>query len=218
MRYIYGHGGQLKRFIVLFLFVSASLPSLHASAAPAYIIILRHGEKISDKSPSLSPQGYRRANALASQFSSPLFEKRYGRPAALYAASARKNRSRRSIETLEPTGAALNLKVDDTFEKGQERELIESIRKDESLDGKTVIISWSHGDIPDFLKEFDIAGPKKKKWDNDVFNRFWILRNLPKGKWEFRAADQGVLPGDRGYCSEKLQGRARNPRRPTNKI
>lgn len=198
----------MKRFILLFILASASLPSVHANAAPAYIIILRHGEKISDKSRNLSPKGYRRANALAKQFSSPLFEKRYGRPAALYGASDRGNRSRRSIETLEPAAAALNLTVDDSFKKGQERELIEAIKNNESLDGKTVIISWSHGELPDFLKEFNIDGRKEKKWDNEVFNRFWILRNLPKGKWEFRAVDQGALPGDRGYCSEKLQGRA----------
>lgn len=207
----------MKRFILLLIFASVSLPFATAVAAPAYIILLRHGEKINDENPHLSAQGFRRADALAKLFSSPAFEKRYGRPAALYSAGDRGNKSQRSIETLKPLATALEVKLDDSFEKGQERELIKAIKADPKLDGKTVVISWSHEDLREFLKEVNIEGHKrKKKWKSDIFDRLWILRNLPKGKWEFREVDQGLLPGDRGYCSEKLLGRARTASRPRN--
>ena len=151
----------MKRFSSMFVLAIVSFLSLQAYAAPAYIIILRHGEKNSDESRHLSPKGYRRATALAKQFSSSAFEKRFGRPAALFSASDEGDRSKRSVETLEPSAKALSLKIDNSFVKGDEHELIEAIRKDENLDGKTVVISWSHTSIPRFLKQFDIEGKKK---------------------------------------------------------
>lgn len=204
----------MKLVSLFFITALISLPSLNVFASPAYIIILRHGEKINDKSRHLSPQGYQRADALAREFQSPRFQKQYGVPAGLFAASSKGGRSKRSIETLQPTEKALGLSIDDSYSKGDEKELIERIRKDHSLDDKTVIISWAHAGIPRLLREFDIVGNRPDEWDDDVFDHFWVLRNLPKGKWDFDEIDQSLLPGDDGYCAEKLQGRARNPRRP----
>lgn len=204
----------MKLFSQLFITAAISLAALNVFASPAYIIILRHGEKISDKSRHLSPQGYQRADALAKEFQSPRFQKLYGTPAALYAASSKGGRSKRSIETLEPAEKALVLSIDDTYSKGEERQLIEDIRKDSKLDGKTVVISWAHAGIPRLLREFDIVGNRPDEWDDDVFDHFWVLRNLPKGKWDFDEIDQSLLPGDEGYCAEKLEGRAQKPPRP----
>jgi broad specificity phosphatase PhoE len=89
------------------------------SKAPAVVFILRHAEKpMDDKDPNLTPQGFKRAQALPALFlrqpgSSVL--PRLPRPAALFAAETAKH-SDRPIETITPLAHALGLKINHSFE------------------------------------------------------------------------------------------------------
>src|SRR3984957_11743875 len=82
--------------------------------APAMIFIIRHAEKpMDEKDPHLTPQGYKRAQALPSLFlitpgSSKL--PRLPRANVLFAADTAKH-SNRPMETITPLAATLHLKI-----------------------------------------------------------------------------------------------------------
>ena len=182
----------MKRIFSFLLIALIFAPASFSFADPAHIIIFRHGEKINDADPNLSPKGYKRAAALARYFSQKDFKDQYGIPGALYAASARVDKSERSVQTMQPTADALNIKLVDSYEKGDEKNLMKDILDDSSLDGKTVLICWSHAGIPKFLKPLDLD----EKWPKGAFDRFWVLDRDSKGDWKFRDLPQQLLPGD----------------------
>jgi hypothetical protein len=166
-----------------------------AFAEPAHIVILRHGEKISDQNRHLAPRGRERAKALAEFFVSAPFLSVYGTPVALFAGSPADGASLRSVETMKPTAATLGLQLNSSFDKDDGAYLMESILQDPELDGKTVIVCWNRGGMTDLMSVLD-GGPFPKKWEHEVFDRFWILDLLPSGKYSFKDLPQNLLPGD----------------------
>lgn len=177
-------------FIVLF---STAFSSAHAD--PAHIFIFRHGEKRNDEDRDLSNKGYKRAAALGRFFSQKRFQDAYGEPAVFFAARAKNGKSRRSVQTITPAAEAYGAKVNDSYWKGEEKELMEEILKDPSLDGKTVLICWNHTGIPRFLKPLDIKDAPKD-WTDGAYDRFWILDRTARGEWKFKDRPQRLLPGD----------------------
>lgn len=167
-------------------------PIASAFAAPAHIFILRHGEKNNDEERHLSEKGYKRAAALANFFHQKKFTDAYGTPAVLFAARGKPGKSIRSIETLQPTAQAFGMRLNTSFEKGEEKDLVKELLDDSSLDGKTVIIAWNHTGIPRFLKPLDL----KADWEDGSYDRFWILSSKANGNWKFRDVPQRLLPGD----------------------
>lgn len=172
-------------------------------AAPAHIIILRHGEKVSDEERTLSPRGYARAEALADYFSDSRFLSVYGKPAVFYAASAGKKSSLRSIETITPAAQKLGMIVDDSFKKDDGEELMLAVLANKELDGRTVVICWNHSGISDLLKPLD--GDFPNKWGNQIFDRFWILDHQSDGTYSFKSIPQDLLPGDANFLKLATQ-------------
>lgn len=181
----------MKRIFGLLLIALIFAPPT-SFADPAHIFIFRHGEKNKDSDPNLSAKGYKRAAALAKYFSQKSFTDQYGIPAVFYAASARVDKSERSVQTMTPTAEAFDAKIEDSYEKGDEKSLMKDLLADSSLDGKTVLICWNHAGIPKLLKPLDL----KEDWPKGAFDRFWVLDRKSGGDWKFQDLPQQLLPGD----------------------
>jgi hypothetical protein len=144
------------------------------SAAPAEIILLSHAEK-PPSGPELNAAGRQRAAALAGLFQSDPRVRAHGPVAAIFAMlPADKNGSVRAIQTMEPTAAALHLRIDTRFTRDEVKALAKAIRKDKSLDGKTVVVCWEHKMIPEIVSALGWPNPPTR-WVDDVYDRLWVL-------------------------------------------
>src|SRR5665213_1161111 len=98
----------MKNTSVLALFFAAFMFNAVASATPAQIVIIRHGEK-PKSGPDLDARGYQRAHALVGFFEKNPAMLRFGRPVAIYAMAPKTQvdpsddeGSLRAIETVQP--------------------------------------------------------------------------------------------------------------------
>jgi hypothetical protein len=164
----------------------------------AVVLIIRHGEKPAS-GPYLSPRGQQRAEAYKNYFRNFTVDSKPLRPDAVFAAKDTKG-SQRPRLTVEPFAKAENLPVDARFSSDQSLELAAALRATEQ--GKRILISWHHTDIPNLLRALG-AKPKKLlphgKWPDSVFD--WVLLlgydqdgHLIPGST--RRIDEHLLPGD----------------------
>ncbi|MCX5788807.1 MAG: histidine phosphatase family protein [Elusimicrobia bacterium] len=148
-----------------------------ADAAPAQVIIIRHGEKPAVGS-HLCPRGVCRADALAA-----VFPRQFGTPAAIYAMKpSSEEGSMRAIETVTPLARALNLTINTSYTRKQLQPLVDDIMKNPACQGQMVLISWEHKVIPALVQTFCAGGaasgacdPVPVKWPGSVFDQAWIL-------------------------------------------
>ena len=122
---------------------------------------MRHAEKTGKTDDIyLSAEGVKRAERLIKYI-----PQTFGRPDFIYAA-ARSKRSIRSIETVKPLAAALDLEVQYHIE---------------DKDFKTLVIFWHHGKLPEIAA---LLGGQKgnypESWPQDVFNLILDFRYDPK--------------------------------------
>ena len=171
------------------------LLSAWAAAAPAQIIFLRHAEK-PKQGPELNARGWERARALVGLFANDPRVHEHGAPVAIYAAYPPKpGGSIRSIQTMEATGKALHLAVNTSVTRDDLDGLVNAILHTPAYDGKTVVVCWEHKKIPLMLRDFGwTTGPKR--WDDDVFDRLWILDFEHDHPVRFRDLPQHLLSGD----------------------
>ncbi|HZQ44645.1 MAG TPA: hypothetical protein VFA99_15435 [Acidobacteriaceae bacterium] len=167
----------------------------------ATILIIRHSEKPDNSNDgvteqgksdprSLTPRGWQRAGAWTTYFGSL---EGLSKPDRIYAAAAGKeklapgekvgSRSSRPMETVTPLAAKVGLAPDQTFAKGEERDLADAIGK---LDG-TTLVCWQHEAIPQIaalIKGSNDGIPDP--WDSKRFDVVWRLtrRNVTE-PWEF---------------------------------
>ena len=138
-------------------------------AAPARLIILRHGEKADDW--KLCSVGAQRAEALAQNYlgrgaAKSLFEAGE-EPAALYASTLH------TLELLSPAAATWNKPIvlysvmpaatKKAFTRTlnrQTREAVQDLLADPALAGKTVVLVWEHHHIANAELEAKFAGEK----------------------------------------------------------
>ena len=114
--------------------------------APRALWAMRHAEKTGDlDDPHLSLLGQRRAAALVAWI--PLY---LGRPDMIFA-SAVSQHSQRPIETVQPLADALGLEINDSFADQDYGALAKAILTEERFDGRTILVCWHHGNIPNFL-------------------------------------------------------------------
>ena len=176
-----------------------------AAAAPAQIILIRHGEKPAHGN-QLDEQGFARARALVGYFKANPAVTAYGTPVAIYAMKPKgPNGSVRPIQTVTPLAEALNLPVISDFLKDDATGLVTAILGNKAYDGKMVLICWEHNAIPDIVSALASAAGTADgvqdalpgSWDGDAFDRTWILDFSPDGKIvSFRDLPQRLLPGD----------------------
>jgi hypothetical protein len=101
----------------------------------------------------------------------------------------------RAIQTVEATVRALKVKLDRRYSRDEIDELVHALLKSKAGDGKTIIVCWEHKVIPDVLKALGwTSGPKK--WDDDVYDRLWVLDFADGKPTRFRDLPQKLLSGD----------------------
>ena len=159
------------------------------ASGPHIILLIRHAEKTGEKSDAdLSKKGYDRADALAKAIPA-----HFPRPDFLIAAKRSKN-SNRPVETITPLGKVLNEEVEAKYKDKEYAELAKELLSDPKYAGKTVLIAWRHGRLPDLAKALGAKGVPDK-WSDDVFNRVWEI-TYEKGVATWKDLPENALPED----------------------
>jgi len=127
------------------------------------LIIIRHGEKVSDEYKTLSNEGTARANCLYQVFNSNTI---YGEPGSIYS-NFRGTRSHRPYDTVKPLADLYHLKVQQFHKYDPEvREFVrDTLNKDQS---EVILISSAKEWIPLLLDA--IGGYKLDNTDRRYFN------------------------------------------------
>lgn len=145
---------------------------------PARVILMRHAEKTGDPDDiHLSDAGRARAEKLATYIPQTI-----GKVDAIFAA-ARSKRSIRSIETMEPLGAALGIPVQHDIEDDDVKDLARQLFEDPALAGKTIVICWHHKKLPKLARMLGAPDTlqESEDWSEDVYNVMLDFRYGPQG-------------------------------------
>lgn len=176
---------------------------------PKFILVIRHAEKPEKEAGDvhLSPAGKERAERLHH-----LFEKSDKRPDPfpvpefIFATHNGEN-SHRPVETVTPLAHKLKLTINEDFhntlnavvKKGKTAKGINNLRDDlfgaGKFAGKTVLICWHHGTIPELAHALK-ATQAPDKWKSEVFDRVWQISYNERGEAVFADRPQQLMPGD----------------------
>ena len=163
-----------RYLFVALLFISTFAIAADAQDGPknAVVLIIRHGEK-PDSGPDLSPLGKERAKAYKHYFRDFTVDSKRLCPNVVFAAKDSKA-SHRPRLTVEPFAKAEKLRVDTHFSSGHTAELAAALRENDQ--GKRILISWHHTDIPALLRALGVEPDSllpRGKWPDSVFG--WVL-------------------------------------------
>ena len=139
-----------------------------AVAAPREVIMLRNAEEPPGSDVHLSADGKARAKALATWIPAT-----YGQPDALFASKPTTN-SRRAVETLEPLGAALKLKIQDNFANEDYAKMVATVLSDAAYSGKRVVIAWQRGNLQNIAKA--LGAQQAPAWPAAQYDHVWRLQ------------------------------------------
>jgi broad specificity phosphatase PhoE len=179
------------------LFAQKKAQSGEPGTAPRYILIIRHAEKPAEKDPSpdLSPAGIARARVLAGLFTASATRPNpFPKPDYIFAASTTK-RSRRPLATAAPLGAALGLNVDTRFRNEAVAALARELLERRKYAGKTVLVVWHHGSIPELARALR-AKDAPRSWKDSTFDRVWVITYDASGHATFQDRPQQLVIGD----------------------
>jgi hypothetical protein len=164
---------------------------------PHEILVIRHAEKPPEdaKSVDLSAEGKMRADALPR-----LFEKSDKRPKPFAApdfifATKNTKHSHRPLETVTPLAKKLKLMINSDYADEEYGKLAEHIFENTKYAGKTILIAWHHGKIPELAQKLKVTNAPEK-WNGSVFDRVWQITYDEQGKAVFETRPQQLLPGD----------------------
>lgn len=167
----------------LILVIGYLIGPVVAVAAPAQIVIVRHGEKPADDSIFLSQQGCLRAYSLPKFFLNNPMVNQFGTPVAVFAMAAKDDTSGdpdssvRPIETIAPTAQVLGLKVEDPAKRLEFSKIVSAVMNNSAYDGKTVLLAWEHKAIPKLVGAFGFnVGHGNGSWPGDIYDQAWVLR------------------------------------------
>ena len=152
-------------FSIFLLFYKLSL-SFSKNITEQIIIIIRHGEKISDDYTDLSPRGKARAKCLPNLFSESGLNII---PSKLYSNKQNENTTR-AYDTILPLANKLHLKIEE-FEKSQAEYFANTTLYRDELD--VILVSSTHGIIPKITK---ILGHEIILKEEE-FDRYFIWKN-----------------------------------------
>jgi len=148
------------------------------------IIIIRHGEKISDDYIDLNDKGTARAQCLYKIFNE---KSKFGRPQSIYS-NKRGNHSHRPYDTVKPLADKLGLQVIE-FNKNKPKKFVKKILNKDNSD--TILISSSKEWIPSLIKAIGYKKPKSKEVDD--FNKIWVIENdNKKGQGKLMVYEQNL--------------------------
>ena len=185
---------------IAILFGSALIVVADAQDGPkdAVVLIIRHAE---DGGPGrdLAPRGHERAEAYKNYFLNFTVDSKRLEPAVILAAKDSKQ-SHRPRLTVEPFAKAAKLKIDARFGNNQSTQLAADLRANHQ--GKVILISWRHGNIPDLLQALG-AKPEdilpRGKWPGSVYDWVILLRYDQEGRLiagSTKRINERLLPGD----------------------
>jgi len=191
----------MRKAQALLLIVCGLLLSFSSAFAyPAQVIIIRHGEKPADPNlTQLDPQGCVRAFSLPSFFQTNSVVNQFGPPAAIYSPQlGRDGGTFRPQETISPTAIALHLQIHAQFSEIEFSGVVNDIMNRKEYDGKTVILSWEHHNIPALAKEFGLSlPPEAQVWPGHVFDEAWVIKfSGPRQVSSFQIVPEHVLLTD----------------------
>ena len=184
----------------LLLLLSIALSASQALAYPYQVIIIRHGEKpADDNATELAPQGCARALSLPQFFKTNTTVNPPNNPiAAIYSVQpGADDESLRPQETIAPTAIALQLQIH-THSETDFAGTVNEIMNQKEYDGKTVILSWEHKNIPPLAAAFGLTLPAQAQtWPGHVFDEAWVIRfSGPKQVSDFQIIPENVLLTD----------------------
>jgi broad specificity phosphatase PhoE len=198
---------MIKKFNLIFCGVLALAIATSVFADPppagksgaldnAVILIIRHAEK-PDSGDGLSAEGVARAKAYVNYFEKFTLD---GQPVKLdyiFAAADSKS-SQRPRLTIEPTSQALGLAIDSRFKNKDFQALAAEIQS--KPHGKTILIAWHHGEIPDLLGALGADANEvipQAKWPDNVFGWLIELRYDADGHLiETKRINEKLMPDD----------------------
>ena len=148
---------------------------------------------------SLSVRGWTRAGALVNLFDprdsqgqqTPV-RPELARPTKIFAPDPGQTSSRRSLETITPLAAALNLTVDSRFAPTQTAQVADAIR----TVSQPLLVARKHEQIAEIISHLDGVTPAPPPWPKGRFDLIYLLDRLGTG-WRFTCVPQLLLAGDR---------------------
>jgi hypothetical protein len=160
---------------------------------PATIYLIRHAEKLLDKRPDLSEQGFRRAAVLPNLFI-PIPGSGRGvltKPDFIFATARSKN-SNRPYETVQPLAAALKEPISNEILDDDYADLAKLLLSGKYA-GKVVLVAWHHGKLPQLTTALGATPPYK--WPDEQFDRIWRI-DYKDGKATLTDLPMGLFPED----------------------
>jgi hypothetical protein len=164
---------------------------------PRRVLLIRHAEKPPDEDDSahLSPEGKKRAERLHRLFEATEERPRPFRTPDYVFATANSKNSHRPVETVTPLARRLKLDVDSRYRDEDFAKLAHAIFHDPKYRGKTVLICWHHGTLPQLAGRLK-AADAPDAWDKKVFDRVWEITYGEQGQATFHDRPQRLLAGD----------------------
>lgn len=177
------------------VFAILTLATCLAFSQPAQIILIRHAEEPANENGiHLSAQGQRRARALPALFARGSEFSAYGRPVALFATRPERRKSRRSLETLRPTALRVQRTVQIPYFASDVSRLASTVLNRRVHRGRTVLIAWTQEQLPELAEQLGVSNAPN--WDNDTYDRAWVITYDENGVAQMRDLPQNLLPGD----------------------
>jgi hypothetical protein len=183
--------------------------SQQRSTLPRQVLIIRHAEKPDDEADiHLASRGAARAAALPALFvippTFPTKPAAFATPEVIFAAKQSKF-SNRSVETVTPLAKALaDMPIDHKRADKAFQALVDDIFSESKHAGKTILICWHHGSLPDLALAVIakaknaslIKGQVPQRWGGAVFDRVWVITFDDAGNATFEDRPQRLLFGD----------------------
>ena len=182
---------MVKIYFTLFLFIIILNLTFSIDIKDKIIIIIRHGEKISEETTDLSPKGLARAKCLPNLFSDSGLNYI---PSKLYANKKNEN-STRPYDTIEPLAKKLNLTIE-VFDKSTDQQITDFVQNKLIVDQHDIIlVSSSQSVIPKITKLLghEIIVPEEE------FDKYFIWKN---GKYETEGNQSDYI----GNCIKEHSG------------
>jgi hypothetical protein len=158
----------VKPLLLIFLTVFSTF----SWAMPDQVILFRHGEEPrGEEGTELSKHGRARAAALHEIFD------RYPDlqpPTALFSMKPKtEHHSVRAIQTMIPISERFKVQLEIPYKFDQYHMLVNRLKTDRKLEGKSVMICWGHDELAAFAKA--LGAKNVKAWSGKVFDKLWIL-------------------------------------------
>jgi hypothetical protein len=166
---------ELARLVITTFIAALSLSGSAALAAPAQVLIIRHGEK-PDSGSGLSEQGQERAQALVSYFQNNPAVTHFGTPAAIYAMAPTNDNEAglRPELTVTPLAHALGITINDQYAREDVQTLSQSILSNAHYNDKMVLICWEHKMIAPMAASLGVA-PEPDDYDKNEYGQVWEI-------------------------------------------